>query len=69
MPFEQELVQLLHLFDVAIESGHCVFINTFLPSATENNQKTITVQISNENVNKFRHILLNELAFIHNFPE
>ncbi len=67
MLFEKELVQFLHVLDVAKESGHCVFINTLTPGVT--GLQTIGRQISNENIDRFRCILLNELQAIHDSSE
>ena len=67
MLFEKELVQLLHLLDVAKETGHCVFVNTLAPGVA--GPQTLSMQISNENVDRFRCILLNELMAIYEGSE
>ena len=71
MSFEQQLAQLLHVLDVAKETGHCVFVNTLCPAYQYNigQNQTIMMEISNDNIDRFRAILLNELAVSCGFAE
>lgn len=66
MSFEQQLAQLLHVLDVAKESGHCTFVYTLAPNGC-GEHSTVMMEISNDNIDRFRCILLNELATACNF--
>ena len=60
MSFEQQLTQLLHVLDAAKESGHCVYAYTLSPNGC-GERSTIMMEISNDNIDNFRWILLSEL--------
>ena len=60
MSFEQQLAQLLHVLDAAKESGHCVYAYTLSPNGC-GEKSTVMMEISNDNVDRFRYILLNEM--------
>jgi hypothetical protein len=60
MTYEQQLTQLLHVLDAAKESGHCAFVYTLSPNGC-GEHSTILMEITNDNIDRFRSLLLNEL--------
>ena len=68
MTYEQQLAQLLHVLDAAKETGHCAFVYTLAPNAC-GEHTTVMMEISNDNIDRFRCILLNELATVCGFAE
>ena len=68
MSFEQQLAQVLHVLDAAKETGHCAFVYTLAPNGC-GEHSTVMMEISNDNIDRFRCILLNELATACNFVQ